>query len=45
MLLNGNITDLSVRRYGDAKTLTTDNTLRQGYIAIIDTITPGVDVR
>lgn len=46
VLLNGNVTDLSVLRYGDAKTLPAlDVFLYNGFDSLVELQTPGLDIR
>lgn len=46
VLLNGNVTDLSVLRYGDAKTLPAlDVFLFNGFDSLVELQTPGLDIR
>lgn len=46
VLLNGNVTDLSVLRYGDAKTLPAlDVFLYNGFDSLVKLQTPGLDIR
>jgi len=46
VLLNGNVTDLSVLRYGDAKTLPAlDVFLFNGFDSLVKLQTPGLDIR
>lgn len=46
VLLNGNVTDLSVLRYGDAKTLPAlDVFLVNGFDTLVKLQTPGLDIR
>ena len=46
VLLNGNVTDLSVLRYGDAKTLPAQDVfLYNGFDSLVGLQTPGLDIR
>ena len=46
VLLNGNVTDLSVLRYGDAKTLPAEDVfLYNGFDSLVEMQTPGLDIR
>ena len=45
-LLNGNVTQLSAKRFGDAKTLPAiDVMVRSGYAAVLDGLKHGLDIR